>query len=221
MIDVVSFSEPGGHAVNEDAFVVLPHPSIPDCWLCALADGQGGRAGGARAARLACDTAIASMLTLNPGEMGEVTTWFSIFRSADEAVRADREAGFTTLVGFCIVMGIVCGASSGDSGALLLHGDGEIEELTAHQQKNPPVGSGAAKFVPFVSNAEPPWTLLAMSDGVWKYVGWDRVIAAGRTHRGQELIDTLAALARLSGSGRFQDDFTVVAFHGSPPDRTP
>ena len=57
--------------------------------------------------------------------------------------------------------------------------------------------------------------VLGLTDGVWKYVGWDRVIAEARAHRGQELVDALAALARLPGSGRFQDDFTVVALHGA------
>jgi serine/threonine protein phosphatase PrpC len=57
MIVVTSFSGAGGHPNNEDAFVVLPHPSGPDRWLCFLADGQGGRASGAEAARLACGAA--------------------------------------------------------------------------------------------------------------------------------------------------------------------
>lgn len=58
MIHSVIYSEAGGHAVNEDAFRVTQHPRNPDCWLVALADGQGGRAGGGRASRLACDAVI-------------------------------------------------------------------------------------------------------------------------------------------------------------------
>lgn len=53
---VFSHSEPGGHLVNEDSFVVQQHQDDPSCWICTLADGQGGRAGGARASRLACET---------------------------------------------------------------------------------------------------------------------------------------------------------------------
>ncbi len=49
MIRVSSFSEIGGDdAVNEDVFDVSRHPADPDCWLCFLADGQGGRAGAQR-----------------------------------------------------------------------------------------------------------------------------------------------------------------------------
>ena len=42
----LSHSEPGGHATNEDAFEVMQHPADPSCWIGALADGQGGQAGG-------------------------------------------------------------------------------------------------------------------------------------------------------------------------------
>jgi hypothetical protein len=44
MVAVFSFTEVGGHLVNEDAFLVQPHPQDPACWLLLLADGQGGRA---------------------------------------------------------------------------------------------------------------------------------------------------------------------------------
>lgn len=218
MLDVFTFSEPGGHVVNEDAFAVRQHPSAPHCWLCTLADGQGGQPGGGRAARLACDTAMSFALRLPPHALAEPGAWDVVLRSADEAVRDDPQAGFTTLVGFCLVggsVGALCGASSGDS-ALLALSEHRAYALTQHQYKNPPVGSGAAVFVPFEAALSPPWTALAMSDGVWKYVGWEKLLETARAHRGQELLDALAALARLPGSGRFQDDFTAVALHDAP-----
>ena len=54
-----------------------------------------------------------------------------------------------------------------------------------------------------------------MSDGVWKYIGWDRLIEASRRDSGQPLINNLQAMARLPGSGQFQDDFTIVLLEGS------
>lgn len=83
--------------------------------------------------------------------------------------------------------------------------------MTDRQAKNPPVGSGAAWFVPFVAKLAAPWLVMAMSDGVWKYVGWDRLIAAVAAHHGEPLIEALQVSARLR-SGRFPDDFTVVVF---------
>jgi serine/threonine protein phosphatase PrpC len=130
-------------------------------------------------------------------------------RKADVAVAADAVAGFTTLVAFCVHRGRLAGASTGDSAALLI-GAGKVTELTAGQQKNPPVGCGGAIAVPFVAELTEPWRLLAMSDGVWKYVGWNRLVAIATQEAGATLIARLQEAARLPGSGRFQDDFTVV-----------
>src|ERR1700678_1002282 len=150
MILLFSYSEKGDHAVNEDVFDVRRHPADPDCWLCFVADGQGGRAGGERAAGLACQAGAAAQ-------------------------------------------------------------NKRLQNLPDRQAKAPPVGSGFAQFVPFANKLAYPWTVLAMSDGVWKYVGWDRLIAAAGNPRAQPLIDALKSAAGLR-SGCFPDDFTVVVF---------
>ena len=82
--------------------------------------------------------------------------------------------------------------------------------MTARQTKIPPVGSGEAFFVPFTAELTAPWVVIAMTDGVWKYAGWQRIKEAGSRLRGQRLIDTLQKFARLPGSGNFQDDFTLI-----------
>jgi serine/threonine protein phosphatase PrpC len=209
MVGVHSCSEAGGHRHNEDAFCVQAHPLAPDCWLCLVADGQGGQAGGGPAARLACQTALAAAFGCRPEGLIDPSPWPGIFRQADAAVAADAAAGFTTLVGLCIYRSRVVGASCGDSAALLVSG-GKAKELSAGQRKDPPVGSEAAFAVPFAAEATEPWRVLVMSDGVWKYVGWDRLAATASRARGAEIIPALQELARLPGSGRFQDDFTVV-----------
>jgi serine/threonine protein phosphatase PrpC len=209
MIGVHSYSEVGGHRLNEDAFCIQAHPLAADCWICLLADGQGGQAGGGPAAWLACQTALGAALICGPEELIDPPTWSSILRQADAAVAADHGAGFTTLVGLCVSRDQVVGASSGDSAALLVSG-GKARELTAGQQKNPPVGCGASVAVPFAVGIVEPWRVLVMSDGVWKYVGWDRVIAIASRACGPAIIAELQELGRLPGSGRFPDDFTVV-----------
>jgi serine/threonine protein phosphatase PrpC len=212
MIVVTSFSEAGGHADNEDACVVLPHPSGPDRWLCFLADGQGGRTGGADAARLACRAAAQAAVRQRVHALMVPDTWESILGAADRAVAADREAGYTTLIGFLVTGEFVAGASCGDSAVLMLSRSDPGRELTRGQRKNSPVGSGGADIAPFLAAMPRPWSVLAMSDGVWKYVGWDRLVQAARGSRGQPLVEALQALARLPRSGQFPDDFTVVVF---------
>src|SRR5947207_4476642 len=105
MVSIVSLSGAGGHPVKENAFAVDRHPADPDCWLCFLADGQGGRSGGARAAQLACRTAAAVLHREPRGSLIAPLHWALLLRQADEAVCADPEAGFTTLVGFCLAGG--------------------------------------------------------------------------------------------------------------------
>jgi PPM family protein phosphatase len=204
-----SFSAAGGHPTNEDAFVLRQLPR-EEGWLVALADGVGGRAGGKRAAQLACEVAIQRALLLSAERRQDGSAWADVLAHADAAVAADREVGFTTLIGLCATADSVAGASCGDSAAVAVCGDGAPRVLTSRQFKNPPVGSGEATFIPFEMELTPPWRLLVMSDGVWKYASWDRVWDCAARLAGEELIAELQNAARLKVSGEFPDDFTVV-----------
>ena len=206
MVAAFTYSEIGsGHRENEDAFGVRAHPEDGRCLLVALGDGQGGQAGGGPAARLAVGAALDAASEAGVGSLN----WPGLLRRADRAVCADAEAGYTTLIGLAVCGNVVAGASSGDSLALAVTA-GRATDLTRGQHKNPPVGSGDASFVPFEGLLVAPWLVLVMSDGVWKYVGRDRLRQLASHQRGQALIDALTSAARLPGSGKFQDDFTVV-----------
>jgi serine/threonine protein phosphatase PrpC len=207
---IFTHSEAGGHATNEDAFDVRRHPEGCGCWVGALADGQGGQSGGAEAARLACRIVIEAALAQPIASLSKPRTWVEALRRADEGVLADARAGFTTLIGFVIVGGRVVGASCGDSALWVAGADDQIIELTGHQSKNPPIGSGCAEPTPFVAELSGSWVVVAMSDGVWRYAGRDGVRAALRESRGQTLLDALPARARLPRTGGLQDDYTAV-----------
>jgi hypothetical protein len=51
---------------------------------------------------------------------------------------------------------------------------------------------------------------MAMSDGVWKYVGLDQVIRSAATLEREALVDDLRERARIRPGRGFQDDFTLV-----------
>jgi serine/threonine protein phosphatase PrpC len=146
MIRTHTFTAAGGHEVNEDAFVLQPHAGG---WVVALADGQGGRARGEAAARLACETAAKRFA--EAGSLAEAVV------AADNAVAADRDAGFTTLVVLHVEVDRVSGASCGDSAAVAVCGESAPRVLTSRQFKNPPVGSAEATFVPFEMELTAPW----------------------------------------------------------------
>ena len=120
------------------------------------------------------------------------------------------EAGLTTLVGFCATHIGVCGASNGDSAAVLATAAGRATVLTKRQPKNPPVGSGAAAWATFEARTSGSGLLAAMTDGVWKYAGWGAVLKALTEASGPACMERLAAAACLPGSGGLQDDFTLV-----------
>jgi PPM family protein phosphatase len=214
MIAVHSTTEAGGHPVNEDTFVVLQHRENADCWICTLADGQGGQPNGGPASKLACHTVMELAQSQPVNCLMDVRTWQAILNQADAAVAADRKAGFTTLIGFCVMDNKVCGGSNGDSAVALFDETRTCDELTQSltkfQIKNPPIGSGDAAVVPFAADLRKPWMILAMSDGVWKYARWDRIKESAQSLRGQALIEAIKDSARLNRSGKLQDDFTLV-----------
>ncbi len=203
-------TEPGGHPTNEDAFEIAQHPSEPSCWIGALADGQGGQSGGGEAARLACRVVMETISAHRIASVAAAGTWIDVLRQADERVCADRIAGYTTLIGFAVAGGHVIGAANGDSALWVRCDDGRIVDLTEHQAKNPPIGSGFARPTPFAAKLPSSWAILAMSDGVWKAVGRGPVAELFLQWRGQALIDALLAEARLPWSGGLGDDFTAV-----------
>lgn len=210
MYQVSVFTECGDHAENEDSFAVASLLQSQSGCLIVLADGQGGRAGGRRAAELACQTVVRSASQVSEHLLAKPDTWPSLLRTADDAVNEDPVAGFTTLVAMYLSSSVVCGASSGDSAAVVIRENSEAVRLTDRQKKNPPVGCGGAEFVTFSHALEPDGRVILMSDGVWKYVGWDRIYSIVRDQSGEQMIDSLQAAARLPRSGLFQDDFTVV-----------
>lgn len=210
MICVDTFSEGGMNASNQDAFEVNQHPRDAECWLFALADGQGGRSGGGQAAAIACRTVINSAKEMDPTGIVKIAAWSTLLKKADAAVSNEPTAGFTTLIGFTITNGNIIGASNGDSAVVVRH-KGITQELTASQQKNPPIGTGVAAIMPLAMKLDRGWLVLAMTDGVWKFVGWNRIIRHLRNENGKSLIKSLQAGARLPGNGRFPDDFTALA----------
>jgi hypothetical protein len=85
---IFTHSEAGGHPTNEDAFEVRRHPEVSSCWVGSLADGQGGRSGGAEAARLACRVAVEAVLSRPIASLLKTGTWVEALRRADEGVLA-------------------------------------------------------------------------------------------------------------------------------------
>ncbi len=206
------YSEAGDNHVNEDVVQVCPNPGSADLVLCSLADGQGGRSGGGRAAEIAVRGSLEAAISFSVDDLRQPAPWYSIISAADDAVGEDDDAGFCTLISLGISKQKVCGASCGDSGALVLSGGPEIL-LTENQRKNPPVGSGAAHPTAFEARLKPDWKLLVVSDGVWNYVGWEQVGSIATQNQGERTIAALRQAARDANAGKLLDDFSVALIY--------
>jgi serine/threonine protein phosphatase PrpC len=208
---VVAFtvSEAGHAHGNEDALEVREHPAAAGTWLCALADGQGGRAGGATASHLAVTSALNAAFEYSPAQLLKQNLWTDIIRAADEKVCNCNDAGYTTLICLGVAGAEIRGASCGDSAAVLYDGQ-NIVWLTDRQRKNPPVGSRGAVPVAFAARLYPGWKLLVMSDGVWKYAGIDEVEQALMQYHNLEIINRLKYQVLSAHHERLPDDFSAV-----------
>ena len=214
MVQAFVYSEAGGKLKNEDAVSVQQYPADGRVWICALADGQGGQFGGERAAQLAVEVSLKTATTSQLKQLSESQFWEHVAETTDKSVSDNEDAGYTTLVICCINIDSVLGVSSGDSAAIILNKDGAIA-LTENQIKNPPVGSGAARFVSFHAKLKTDWKLLVVSDGVWKYIGWELLTKVASENQGDELISSLRELAAKSNGGRLADDFSIALFESN------
>lgn len=175
--------------------------------LMALADGQGGQAGGAKAARIAVRAALDWIeRALDPFDFDTLRTAISV---ADEAVEADEDAGFTTLILLACDEQRVAGASVGDS--MVWHiGPGDEMELSRNQRKSPPLGSGAALGTPFEHDVRDDEQTLLMSDGVFRCVELETILQTCRESNDLEVLSRLLELQRRDEKGNLLDDWSAV-----------
>ena len=204
----------GGHASNEDYLLRERHPSGQGRFLCFVADGQGGRADAALASRTACEAAMAAARGCSWEDLARESTWDEIFAEADRNVQ-EKCDGFTTLIGIAIDERSITGGAVGDSKAYFYDGADLFIELTERQHKNPPIGGGCNSAHVF-HLPEFQGVILVVSDGVWKYAGFDaiRAAAAGSI---EEVVNELRTVTLSRQGGSFPDDFTVLAATNSEP----
>ena len=210
MPKVFSYTRAGHQPENQDAFSLRSHPRDPGVMLCALADGQGGQKGAAEAADLACGVCIEAAASQATLDLGTPDTWIDILKSVDHAVARDPVAGFTTLVAFCVTAERVIGGSCGDSAAVLVRGPGDGKILTADQPKYPPIGSGTASFGCFQAGLTRSWALIAVSDGVWKYTGWEPLLQITNAKPAEQTVTEMLNGAQMALNHPPQDDFTIL-----------
>lgn len=167
-----------------------------------LADGAGGRGGGAEAA----DLAIEVISQFASGLHSEDACTAALYR-AHSIVQKNPQAGETTAVVAVAKGHQVFGASIGDSGAWIV-GDDSVDELSARQNRRPFLGSGDAIPVGF-SRPDFEGTLLVASDGLLRYAARDMICWTIRKSSFDVVCKELVRLVRYP-SGALPDDVGIA-----------
>ncbi len=196
--------EAAGAAGQDRAMVAL----IGDSVLIALADGAGGRAGGAEAADMVLE--MVKGLGARTDDLARPDRWEDALRRLDADICRAPAAGETTAVLILVQPDGVVGASVGDSEAWVV---GDVRRiLTQHQVRKPMLGSGQARPVGFECGRL-EGTLVVGSDGLFKYASAARIGEVACGPFDGEIAAQLVGLARLR-SGGLPDDIAVVVCRG-------
>lgn len=172
--------------------------------LMVVADGAGGRSGGAEAADRTIQILRGCDLSEDP------VFWVMRLSEIDRSL---AQSGETTAVVAVITPQLIVGASVGDSGAWLVQRD-KVALLTANQKRKPLVGSGAA--IPTLFCCEGTGgTLLLATDGLLKYTSQDKICGVLRSQALERAPKALIDLVRLK-SGTLQDDVAIAICSREP-----
>jgi PPM family protein phosphatase len=189
-----------GNLENQDRGIII-HDGPRT--LLGVADGVGGRSGGAEAASMAVESIRKNVSTMNNAD-----DCAEVLRKIDEAIAEDSLAGETTCAVAVVTKEEIFGASVGDSGVWMLpKTEGQLD-LTPGQQHKPFIGSGGAWPVPFQCPKQ-PGTLLLATDGLLKYTSAERIISTCRENSIELAAQRLIELVRYS-SGALPDDVTLI-----------
>lgn len=176
---------------------------FPDRLIAIVADGAGGVSGGVQAAEILCHELRACI---------DVVRWDAWLTEIDRRMVTMPSCGLAAAVVFEIRNdGVVTGASVGDCEAWFF-GSGAPKSLTSKQRRKPFLGSGEAIPTPFAAELSKGTSLVAGSDGLWKYAK-QSLIREAVSVRPLELASTsLIDAARLK-NGKLQDDVAVFIYN--------
>ena len=179
---------------SQDRVVTLERD---DAVAIIVADGAGGRPGGAEAADAFVHAAVA--------HLERARDWFDVRALADVFSGVDRalcraSGGETTAIIVVAAPYALCGVSAGDSEAWIV-GQANIDRLTANQDRAR-VGSAGVRPVMFHRRAF-EGTLVVATDGLFRHA--DATDIARSSERAEELVK----LPRLA-SGEYPDNVGVA-----------
>jgi serine/threonine protein phosphatase PrpC len=167
--------------------------------VAVVADGAGGMGGGGEAAQQVIEAVARA------GWRRSSLEWADLLQRLDGEINP----GQTTAVVVAVGDEGLFGASVGDSEAWWFGAAGS-RALTERQQRKPLLGAGEAVPIPFDLAEAGPGTLVAASDGLWKYlhrIALEPLLRLPPAEAARRLVESV----RYPG-GSLPDDVAVVVF---------
>jgi serine/threonine protein phosphatase PrpC len=158
---------------------------------------------------LAVTAALRAAGETPPEKLLKPSRWEKIGTAADMAVDKAPDAGYTSLIALGCSNNEIAGVCCGDSAAYVVS-NGHMHVLTERQLKNPPIGSGVAAITSFNRSVLSPWYVVLVSDGAWKYIGWDAMGQISKASEPGKLTENLLNAMRAKWQRGFPDDFSVL-----------
>jgi PPM family protein phosphatase len=171
--------------------------------VLVVADGAGGRSGGAEAAEFVVQRVQQTIQHADLSPQG----LSAFLQSIDQQMVTAGNVGETTCVVAVVSESGIVGASVGDSGAWCISASG-MDNLTVNQSRKPFLGLGSAMPVGFARNSL-NGTLLVASDGLLKYTSAEQITAAVPAEDLEKATQNLVGLVRYS-SGALPDDVSIL-----------
>ena len=192
-----------GNPENQDRGLIQ-HDG-PRIILC-VADGAGGRSGGAEAASMAV-----KLIRENAFLLGNADSCVEALRKMDEAIAKDSIAGETTCALAIVTPEEIFGASVGDSGVWWIPESGNHLNLTQEPSSaNLSLVLAMRGQFHFDHTRLEPGSLLLATDGLLKYTSAEHIIGTCREHPAEVgAAQRLIELVRYP-SGRLPDDVTLI-----------
>jgi len=200
---IISVYMEGVNDPNQDYAVHFTKDNVD---FFVLADGVGGRGGGAMASQLLVDFVRQNVSADN---VNRAFILHNLLEAADNELFRHQTAGETTAIVIAIKEDMIYGSSVGDSEAWMIENN-EVRILTEGQHQKPFIGSQHASSFSF-KRYFPYGTLIVGSDGLFKYTQQNNII---QTVQQATMELSSAALANLTRtkSGHLQDDISIILY---------
>lgn len=178
---------------------------LDDKLIAVVADGVGGQAGGERAAEMVLEEIRAKAPDM--GNIMDEAAWNQFILDLDKKIFETEGAGQTTCIIIAATKERFIGVSCGDSGVWQVS-ESEVTDLVESSEKELFLGCGESR--PHAFSGDFSGTLLAASDGLFKFADMDKILSVVRSEPPKLAASKLFQLVLGNSKGILRDDVAIT-----------